>query len=381
MNYVSLCFLALFLLPLGSFHTDSKRLPPLPVPPFNIPQAEICRYLGLDYRSINLPALYVFGDSFIDAGNNNYLDTTSKANYAPYGIDFGGVATGRPTNGRTVVDFIAQVVGLPFPPPVMGLSGSQRKITTGLNYGSSSGGILPLPSSLAPIFGHVLSFDEQIQLFNHTVSNLKGQFHSLESFDSYMSSSLFFVHIGGNDLALYRELGKLHEELFSVKKYTLLLSNELYSRLEAMYELGARKFVVNNAFPFGCQPVNLHQKTNDTSFLEDMNERAALFNGRLHKILRKLNKSLKGSTFVLFDMYKLFEDVLAQPATYGFTNINDSCCIDVAGDQSRTCLPSSVPCADRKSHVFFDPFHPSESIHFLWFRRLFQDNLLDLIQS
>ncbi|XP_039039924.1 GDSL esterase/lipase 7-like [Hibiscus syriacus] len=225
--------------------------------------------------------------------------------------------------------------------------------------------------------GHVLSFDEQIQLFNQTVSNLKGQFHSLESFDSYMSRSLFFVHIGGNDLALYWEFGKLQEEFFSVKKYTRLLSNELYSRLEAMYELGARKFVVNNAFPFGCQPVNLHQKTNDTSFLEDMNERAALFNGRLHKILRKLNKSLKGSTFVLFDMYKLFEDVLAQPAAYGFTNINDSCCIDVAGDQSRTCLPSSVPCSDRKSHVFFDPFHPSESIHFLWFRRLFQDNLLE----
>lgn len=52
---------------------------------------------------------FVFGDSLVDAGNNDYLFTLSKADSPPYGIDFkpsGGKPTGRFTNGRTISDII-----------------------------------------------------------------------------------------------------------------------------------------------------------------------------------------------------------------------------------------------------------------------------------
>ena len=39
-------------------------------------------------------ALYVFGDSTVDAGNNNNLNTPAKANVFPYGIDFNSCSTG-----------------------------------------------------------------------------------------------------------------------------------------------------------------------------------------------------------------------------------------------------------------------------------------------
>jgi hypothetical protein len=53
------------------------------------------------------PATFVFGDSLVDAGNNNYIVTLSRANYAPNGIDFDGhQPTGRYTNGRTIVDIL-----------------------------------------------------------------------------------------------------------------------------------------------------------------------------------------------------------------------------------------------------------------------------------
>ena len=52
------------------------------------------------------PALYVFGDSLFDSGNNNFLPTLARANYFPYGLNFPGGVTGRFTNGRTVADFI-----------------------------------------------------------------------------------------------------------------------------------------------------------------------------------------------------------------------------------------------------------------------------------
>jgi hypothetical protein len=53
----------------------------------------------------------VFGDSLVDAGNNDYLFTLSKADSPPYGIDFkpsGGQPTGRFTNGRTITDLIGK---------------------------------------------------------------------------------------------------------------------------------------------------------------------------------------------------------------------------------------------------------------------------------
>lgn len=56
----------------------------------------------------NIPANFVFGDSLVDVGNNNYIASLSKANYVPNGIDFGN-PTGRYTNGRTIVDIIGKL--------------------------------------------------------------------------------------------------------------------------------------------------------------------------------------------------------------------------------------------------------------------------------
>ena len=53
-----------------------------------------------------VPAMFIFGDSLIDNGNNNNLPSFAKANYFPYGIDFEGGPTGRFSNGYTMVDEI-----------------------------------------------------------------------------------------------------------------------------------------------------------------------------------------------------------------------------------------------------------------------------------
>jgi hypothetical protein len=58
------------------------------------------------------PALFVFGDSLIDSGNNNNLASLAKANYFPYGIDFAGGPTGRFCNGYTIVDELGTCVNL-----------------------------------------------------------------------------------------------------------------------------------------------------------------------------------------------------------------------------------------------------------------------------
>jgi hypothetical protein len=59
-----------------------------------------------------VPALFVFGDSLIDSGNNNNLASLAKANYFPYGIDFDGGPTGRFSNGYTIVDELGTYVSV-----------------------------------------------------------------------------------------------------------------------------------------------------------------------------------------------------------------------------------------------------------------------------
>ena len=57
-----------------------------------------------------VPAMFVFGDSIVDTGNNNFINSIAKANYYPYGCDsISGLPTGRFCNGRTVVDFMGNV--------------------------------------------------------------------------------------------------------------------------------------------------------------------------------------------------------------------------------------------------------------------------------
>ena len=53
-------------------------------------------------------AFFVFGDSLVDNGNNNYLVTAARADSPPYGIDRPDHrATGRFSNGKNVPDIIS----------------------------------------------------------------------------------------------------------------------------------------------------------------------------------------------------------------------------------------------------------------------------------
>lgn len=64
-------------------------------------------------RSSYPAASFVFGDSLVDAGNNNYIGSLARANYGANGVDFpGGKATGRFCNGRTVADILGKTYTL-----------------------------------------------------------------------------------------------------------------------------------------------------------------------------------------------------------------------------------------------------------------------------
>ncbi|KAF8399229.1 hypothetical protein HHK36_015094 [Tetracentron sinense] len=142
------------------------------------------------------PAMFIFGDSLIDDGNNNYIPTIARANYFPYGIDL-GFPTGRFCNGLTVVDYGARLLGLPFIPPYLSPTSKGTNILRGLNYASAAAGII---DETGRHYGARTPFNGQILLFEKTVRlELPNLFQSQEDLSLYLAKSVFLVNIGSND--------------------------------------------------------------------------------------------------------------------------------------------------------------------------------------
>lgn len=89
-----------------------------------------------------VPAIIVFGDSSVDAGNNNFIPTVARSNFQPYGRDFtGGKPTGRFSNGRIATDFISEAIGLKQTiPPYLDPAYSISDFATGVTFASAATG-------------------------------------------------------------------------------------------------------------------------------------------------------------------------------------------------------------------------------------------------
>ncbi|KAJ0439763.1 putative sinapine esterase [Helianthus annuus] len=79
-----------------------------------------------------------FGDSIADTGNQKHLALISDDVIficgPPYGQNFIGQSTGRCSNGRLIIDFLAESLGLPLIPPYFNGKGSSGVGRQGVNY-------------------------------------------------------------------------------------------------------------------------------------------------------------------------------------------------------------------------------------------------------
>ncbi|KAI4381022.1 hypothetical protein MLD38_007140 [Melastoma candidum] len=91
---------------------------------------------------VSAASLFIFGDSFLDAGNNNYINTTTldQANFWPYGETFFCFPTGRFSDGRLPSDFIAEFAGLPLILPYLQPGAHEWRF--GANFASAGAGAL-----------------------------------------------------------------------------------------------------------------------------------------------------------------------------------------------------------------------------------------------
>ncbi|KAI9123269.1 hypothetical protein K1719_006158 [Acacia pycnantha] len=328
--------------------------------------------------SKNVPASFVFGDSLLDPGNNNYIASLSRANYVPNGIDFGW-PSGRFTNGRTIVDILGHQLGLDFTPPYLAPTTRGSVILKGVNYASGGGGILNLTGL---IFGDRINLDAQLDNFANTRQDIISMI-GVSAAEDLFKNSIFSVVMGSNDFInnyLTPVLSTPERKLVSPEMFVSTMTSKFRLQLTRLFNLGARKIVVANVGPIGCVPferdTNPDAGDNCVAF---PNQIAQLFNAQVKSLVAELNRNLQGSLFVYADVYHILEDILQNYRAYGFENLDSSCC-HIAGRFGGLipCFPKSKVCEDRSKYVFWDAFHPSEATNTVIAKRLLDGDANDI---
>lgn len=81
--------------------------------------------------------IYAFGDSFTDTGNTKSATGPSSFGHVsnpPYGTTFFHHPTNRYSDGRLVIDFVAETLSLPYLPPYRKIRGKVSSSTFGVNF-------------------------------------------------------------------------------------------------------------------------------------------------------------------------------------------------------------------------------------------------------
>ncbi|KAE8816837.1 GDSL esterase/lipase [Hordeum vulgare] len=316
-------------------------------------------------------AFFIFGDSLVDAGNNDYLVTLSKANTPPYGVDFsfsGGKPTGRFTNGRTIADVIGEALGQEsFAPPYLAPNSSAEVIDSGANYASGSSGIFDETGSF--YIGRV-PLGQQISYFEKTRAQILETMGENAAAD-FLGEALFTVAAGSNDILEYLSPSV---PIFGRQKpdpadFQDALVAKLAFHLKRLNELGARKFVVADVGPLGCIPyVRALEFIPAGECSAAVNKLCEGYNRRLKRMIGRLNQETgPESAFVYTNTHGIVTEIIRQHRQYGFEEALDPCCggsfppflcIGVANS-------SSTLCEDRSKYVFWDAFHPTEAVNFI----------------
>ncbi|KAF3445198.1 hypothetical protein FNV43_RR14892 [Rhamnella rubrinervis] len=311
---------------------------------------------------------FVFGDSLTEVGNNNHLQySLARSNYPWYGIDYdGGQATGRFTNGRTIGDIISEKLGIPSPPPYLSLSPNDDALLKGVNYASGGAGIL---NDTGLYFIQRLTFDDQIQNFNKTKEAIMSKVGE-EAAIKLLNEAIYFIGIGSNDyvnnfLQPFLAAG----QQYTHDEFVKLLISTFHKQLTRLYQLGARKMVINGVGPLGCIP-SQRVKSRKGQCLKRVNEWIVEFNSRLQKLVSSLNAGLPNAALSFAHTYPAVLDLITNPTAHGFKVSNTSCC-NVDTSVGGLCLPNSKICSNRTEYVFWDAFHPSDAANAVIADKLF----------
>ncbi|XP_074559255.1 GDSL esterase/lipase APG-like [Curcuma longa] len=307
-----------------------------------------------------VPAIFTFGDSAVDVGNNDYLKTIFRADFPPYGRDFPNhQATGRFCNGKLATDFTADTLGFTsYAPAYLSPQASGSNLLIGANFASAGSGYYDDTSNAV----HAIPLSQQLEYFREYQSRLAQLAGGQTS--SIISDSLYVVSTGSSDFIQNYYVNPLLFKTQSPAQFAAFLVGIYANFIRDLYGLGARRIGVTNLPPLGCVPASRtlygHGSDGCIGFL---NADAQEFNRQINVSTESLAREFPDLRISIFDIYQPFYDLVTRPSDFGFFESRRGCC--GTGTVETTvllCNPHSIgTCPNATGYVFWDAVHPSES--------------------
>ncbi|XP_058782268.1 GDSL esterase/lipase At5g55050-like [Vicia villosa] len=307
-----------------------------------------------------VPAVYVFGDSLVDVGNNNYLTLSFvKAVLPHYGIDFPTkLPTGRFSNGKNAADLIAEKLGLATSPPYLSLvskfNNKNVSFLNGVNFASGGAGIF---NGNDENFKQSIPLTKQVEYYSQVYEQLTQQVEA-STLNKHLSKSIFIVVIGSNDIFGYYNSIDLRKKN-TPQQYANSMASSLKIQLQGLYNNGARKFEIIGLSPIGCCPIS--RLKNKTECFSEANLMSTKYNEFLQIMLKELKMKNKNLSYSYFDTYAAIQDLTQNPTSYGIVDVKGACCGLGELNANFLCTPISIVCTNRQDHIFWDQVHPTEA--------------------
>jgi hypothetical protein len=323
------------------------------------------------------PALIVFGDSIVDPGNNNDIQTIIKANFPPYGHDFQNHRpTGRFCNGRIPTDFIASRLGIKdlLPPYLSPQPLDKHDLVTGVSFASGGTGFDPLTPQLAS----VISLPDQLTMFHDYLAKVRDAAGDARASD-ILSRGIFAICAGSDDVANTYFTMRARSN-YDHASYAQLLVQHAAAFVEDLIRAGARRVAFIGIPPIGCVPSQRTMSGGiDRECSQGHNEVAVAYNAGMVQQLAALRAKYPGTLLVFMDIYGFLYDMMMHPRSYGFTESTRGCCGTGLLEVSVLCNGvTSAVCQDVGDYLFWDSYHPTEKAYKVLADYVF-DNYVKLI--
>ncbi|XP_021726577.1 GDSL esterase/lipase At5g45960-like [Chenopodium quinoa] len=320
-------------------------------------------------------AIFVFGDSTADPGNNNYIRTAFKSDFSPYGRDLPShVATGRFSNGRLSTDFIASYVGIKeLVPPYLNSSLSIEELMSGVSFASAGSGYDPL----TPTLSGVIPMSKQLEYFMQYKSRIAASIGQ-EKTNELINKSVFIVSAGTNDFVVNYFTLPIRKRMYTIPQYQHFLVQNVHQFIKSLWDQGARKIAVVGIPPMGCLPIVITMASNNSitrrGCVESQSSVAKDYNQLLQTQLNSTQLSLQDqrTRIAYIDVYSPLFDMV-QPSSnsnYSFEYVSNGCCGTGYLEAAFMCNPASYVCTDASKYVFWDSIHPTEITYYLIFKAL-----------